>query len=149
LRRGLAAAAPKRARPRGRDGTSLARSCGVSCVTNRVGVETLRDLLEGARTAALAYVDETGAVQALPAAFHWREGRIRLGVPIGAVRGGGRVAIVVDEGWFWWDLRAVLARGALTPSAPPGGAAAADLAWFELAADRVTAWDYSRLHEEP
>jgi hypothetical protein len=46
----------------------------VSRVTNRVGVETLRDLLEGARTAALAYVDETGAVQALPAAFHWREG---------------------------------------------------------------------------
>ena len=128
---------------------SLARSCGVSRVTNRVGVETLRDLLEGARTAALAYVDETGAVQALPAAFHWRDGRIRLGVPIGAVRGGGRVAIVVDEGWFWWDLRAVLAGGALTPSAPPGGAAAADLAWFELAADRVTAWDYSRLHEEP
>ena len=121
----------------------------MSRVTNRVGVETLRDLLEGARTAALVYVDETGAVQALPAAIHWREGRIRLGVPIGAVRGGGRVAIVVDEGWFWWDLRAVLARGALTLSTSPDGAVAADLAWFELAADRVTAWDYSRLHEEP
>jgi hypothetical protein len=121
----------------------------VSRVTNRVGVETLRDLLEGARTAALACVDETGAVQALPAAFHWHEGQIRLGVPLGAVRGGGRVAIVVDEGWFWWDLRAVLARGALTPSTRPAGAAAVDLAWFELAADRLTAWDYGRLHEEP
>jgi hypothetical protein len=121
----------------------------VSRVTNRVGVETLRDLLEGARTAALAYVDEAGAVQALPAAFRWREGRIRLGVPIGAIRAGGRVAIVVDEGWFWWDLRAVLARGAVTPATAPDGAGSADLAWFELAADRVTAWDYGRLHEEP
>ena len=117
-------------------------------VTNRVGIETLRDLLEGARTAALAYVDETGVVQALPAAYRWREGRVHLGVPIGVVRDGVRVAIVVDEGWFWWDLRAVLSRGALIPSTPPGGAAGADLAWFELAADRVTAWDYGRLHEE-
>jgi hypothetical protein len=121
----------------------------VSRVTNRVGVETLRDLLGDARAAALAYVDAAGAIQALPAAFHWREGRMRLGVPIGAVRGGGRVAIVVDQGWFWWDLRAVLARGALTPSTPPDGAASADLAWFELTADRVTAWDYGRLREEP
>ena len=43
-----------------------------------------------ARTAALAYVDETGAVQALPAAFHWREGRIashrgRTGRALGAM----------------------------------------------------------------
>jgi hypothetical protein len=112
-------------------------------------VETLRDLLEGARTAALACVDEAGAVQALPAAFRWHQGRARLGIPIGLVRVGARVAIVVDEGWFWWDLRAFLARGALSPASTPEGAAATGLAWFELAADRETAWDYGRLHEEP
>ena len=74
-------------------------------VTNRVGVETLGDVLEGARTAALAYVDETGAVQALPAAFRFRYGQMHLGLPMGDVHGGGRVAIVVDKGWFWWDLQ--------------------------------------------
>src|SRR6185436_7317886 len=83
------------------------------------------------------------------AAFRWHEGRVRLGIPIGIARVGGRVAIVVDEGWFWWDLRAFLARGALVPSLHPDGAGSTDLAWFELAADRVTAWDYGRLHEEP
>jgi len=121
----------------------------VGRVTNRVGVETLQGLLGGARTAALAYVDEAGAVRALPAAFRWHDGRVRLGIPIGVLRVGARVAIVVDEGWFWWDLRAFLARGALVPSLHPDGAGSTDLAWFELAADRVTAWDYGRLHEEP
>ena len=99
----------------------------MSRVTNRVGVETLRDLLEGARTAALAYVDGTPRrIRPCAASGRPPAGPEPRPISIGAVRGGGRVAIVVDEGWFWWDLRAVLARGALTPPAPPGGAAAAE-----------------------
>jgi hypothetical protein len=55
----------------------------------------------------------------------------------------------VDQGHFWWELRAVLARGALMTSERPDSSGASDLAWFELEADRVTAWDYGSLREEP
>jgi hypothetical protein len=121
----------------------------VSRVTNRVPVDTLCELLEGARACALAYVDPGGAVQALPAPFRWHGGRFLVGLPDGTIGAGTRVALAVDDGWFWWELRAALARGTLTPSERPDASGAPDLAWFELAADRVTAWDYDRLHAEP
>jgi hypothetical protein len=121
----------------------------VSRVTNRIGVEALHELLEGARVGALAHVDASGAIQAFPVAFRWHEGRFRVGLPSEAVRSGTRVALAVDDGWFWWELRAVLARGVLTPSEPPDGSGALNLAWFELAANRVTGWDYGTLREEP
>jgi hypothetical protein len=119
----------------------------VSRVTNRVGVEALRGMLEAARAGVLAHVDASGAVQAVPVALRWREDRFVIGVPPGAVESGSRVAVAVDEGWFWWELRAVLARGELMPSEPPAGAGP-HLAWFELASDRLTAWDYGCLREE-
>lgn len=121
----------------------------MSRVTNRVGVEALRRLLEGARFAVLAHVDGNGVVQAFPVAFRWNEGRFLVGVPSGAFLSGARVALAVDQGWFWWELRAVLARGVLAASERPDGVGASDLAWFELAADRVTGWDYGTLREEP
>ena len=118
-------------------------------VSNRVGVDALRDLLDKARVAVLAHVDASGVVQALPVAFRWHEGRVRVGLPGGALESGVRVALAVDDGWFWWELRAVLARGSLRPSERPDDSGPSDLAWFELAADRVTAWDYGTLREGP
>jgi hypothetical protein len=91
--------------------------------TNRVPADSLRELLEEARTGALAHVDAAGAAQALPVAFRWRDGRYLVGLP----RAG---ALAATEG-------------------PPDAASGADLAWFELVPRAVTAWDYGRLHEEP
>ena len=54
----------------------------MSRVSNRVGVDALRDLLDKARVAVLAHVDESGALQALPVAFLWREGRFRVGTTL-------------------------------------------------------------------
>jgi hypothetical protein len=119
--------------------------------TNRVPADSLRELLEEARTGALAHVDAAGAAQALPVAFRWRDGRYLVGLPrAGALAPGAPVALSVDDGWYWWDLRAVLVRGALAATeGPPDAASGADLAWFELVPRAVTAWDYGRLHEEP
>jgi hypothetical protein len=120
----------------------------VSHVTNRIGVEALHDLLERKRVGVLAHVDASGAIQAFPVAFRWHEGRFWVGSRSRALPSGARVALAVDEGWFWWELRAVLARGVLTPSGRPGGSGASNVAWFELATDRVTGWDYGTLREE-
>ena len=120
----------------------------MSRVSNRVGVDALRDLLDKARVAVLAHVDASGALQALPVAFRWREGRFRIGLSGRTLESGARVAIAVDDGSFWWELRAVLARGALRPSERSDASAEPDLTWFDLEADRVTAWDYSALREE-
>jgi hypothetical protein len=121
----------------------------VSRVTNRVGLEALSRLLTAARRGVLAHVDPGGAVQALPVALRWRDGRFRVGLPPGTVPDGARVALAVDDGWFWWDLEAVLARGVLAAAEGPGAGAPPGLAWFELRADRLTAWDYGALREEP
>jgi hypothetical protein len=118
-------------------------------VTNRVGAESLGDFLGRSTTAVLAHVDASGAVQAVPVAFSWREGRFRIGLPSGELPLGTPVALAVDDGSFWWELRAVLARGALAPAAPPDDVGAARFQWFEVRPDRVTAWDYDRLHEDP
>jgi hypothetical protein len=74
----------------------------VSRVSNRVGVDALRDLLDKARVAVLAHVDASGALQALPVAFLWREGRFRVGLPGRTLESGARVSLVVDDGWFWY-----------------------------------------------
>lgn len=121
----------------------------MSRVSNRVGIEALHGLLEAARGCVLACVDASGAIEALPAAFRWREGRFLVGLLGAAPPSGARVALVVDDGWFFWELRAVLARGVLKPSRPPDGSGASELVWFEVAADRVTTWDYGTLREEP
>jgi hypothetical protein len=121
----------------------------VSRVTNRIDVEAARPLLETARQAVLAHVDLHGHVQAMPVAFRWRDGRFQVGLEGRAIPSGTRVALAVDDGWYWWDLRAVLARGVVTSVVSPADPAAPALAWFELAPDRVTAWDYNTFHEEP
>jgi hypothetical protein len=123
----------------------------VAGVTNRVGAEALRDVLEAARSASLARVDATGSLQLLPVAFRWRGGRAWVGLPRASappdLGAGSAVAVAADAGFFWWELRALLVRGTLAAGpAPEGGGA--HLEWFELVPRTTTAWDYGSLREE-
>jgi hypothetical protein len=123
----------------------------VAGVTNRVEVETLRDLLEGARSASLAWVDATGFLHGLPVAFRWSAGRARVGLSRAAappdLGPGSAVAVTADAGFFWWELRALLVRGTLAAGPVPEGGTA-QLEWFEVVPRTTTAWDYGSLREE-
>jgi hypothetical protein len=121
-------------------------------VTNRVDPATLDALLARPPRATLAYERE-GGVELMPVA-HRRDGaRHHVGFARGGeVAGpapGARASLVVDDGWSWFNLRAITARGTLAAAPEHLARDRADLAWYELGPDRITAWDYGTLHEEP
>jgi hypothetical protein len=121
-------------------------------VTNRVDPATLDVLLARPPRATLAYERE-GGVELVPVA-HRRDGAHHH---VGLAHGnddagpapGARASLVVDDGWSWFLLRAVTLRGTLGPAVEGVVGDRADLAWYELRPDRVTAWDYGTLHEAP
>jgi hypothetical protein len=122
----------------------------MSHVTNRVGVEALRELLEEARFPVLAHVDGSEVVQTFPLASRWNESRFLVGLASGAFperdarspRCGSGLVLV-------WEL----VRCSRTACAGrPSGRMASErrtLPGSRWHADRVAAWDYGALHEEP
>ncbi len=117
-------------------------------VTNRVDWSTLRDLVVAPPRATLAWEREDGLGLA-PVRYRCAGGRHRVALEAGAVpREGARASLVLDDGWPWFALRAVTIRGTLSPCPPPPGAGGSGVRWLELRPERITAWDYGRLHEE-
>jgi hypothetical protein len=119
-------------------------------ISPRVPPGALRALLAALRHATLAYVDPAGALHALPVAFRWSPERVRVGLarsprPSG-LGAGAAVALCADAGFFWWELRALLVRGALAAGASQDDGS--ELEWLELVPRTSTAWDYGELHEE-
>lgn len=118
-------------------------------VTQRVDPADLDDLLERPPRAAIAFAD--GArIEALPVVYRRDGGRHRFGVARDGVPAAGapeRVVLVVDDGRYWFELRAVTLRGRLVAAEPPAQAAS-DLLWLELLPEHSVAWDYGTLHEE-
>jgi hypothetical protein len=56
--------------------------------------------------------------------------------------------LLLDDGRFWFELRAVTHRGRLVASSPPPSTEESPLRWFEFVPDHTVAWDYGMLHEE-
>lgn len=124
-------------------------------VTQRVPVDGLADLDTRPRRAALAFVDGRGPV-GTPALVRHVDGQLLVGVARAEVPSGPpprRAALVVDDGWYWFELRAVVRRGTLDDvDAGPGRDAAGagdEIRWFAFSTTSGIAWDYGRLHEEP
>lgn len=119
-------------------------------MTQRVDVARVDDLLERPARAALAFL-RAGHVEPLPVTYRRRDGRHLVGLPPGAAppeEARGRAVLVLDDGRYWFELRAATLRGRLVPVAAPAGLPVA-LAWLELVPERIVAWDYGLLHEEP
>jgi hypothetical protein len=116
-------------------------------VTNRVDPASLADLVAAPARATLAWV-AAGRLELAPVRHARDRGRHFVATPEGEplALAGARASLVLDDGFAWFALRAVTLRGALAPCAdppaPPG-------AWLEFVPERVTAWDYGRLHEVP
>ena len=115
-------------------------------VTRDIDPIEAQDLLERVPRASLAFADANGPC-ALPIAFVWLAGRyfVGLSTPID-LRGDQEVVLLVDEGLYFFDLRAIYIRGNVKPVEPPLNAPA-DCVWFEVIPIKTVAWDYGTLHE--
>lgn len=120
-------------------------------MTQRVPVGEISDLLAGSARAAMAYAGPDGP-ECVPVVVR-TDGGIHVGMTPDAIAPAGsrqRVVLVIDDGRYWFQLRAALWRGTLAPEEDDGTAPAGDgLVWFRLEPQRSAAWDYGRLREEP
>lgn len=119
-------------------------------ISRDVQPDAAHDLLERVPRATIAFVDG-GQLEATPVAYSSAGGDHWIGLPRGgavALRADTQVTLVIDEGWYWFDLRAIRIRGTAAPAPRPPKGSAPALEWFRLAPARVTAWDYGTLREE-
>jgi hypothetical protein len=114
-------------------------------VTRDVDPAALRDLADRPRWATVTFMEGERA-DILPARADLASGEPRFGVDPrrGADLDGREVVLIVDDGPYWFELRALSIRGVARRAA----GAAGDLAWYALETKRVVAWDYGSLREE-
>lgn len=121
-------------------------------ITQRTAPDPLARKLaaEGAR-AAIA-LDRDGAADPLPA-LHRRHGEVHwVGVAREALPAAAtfeRAVLVVDDGKWWFELRAVTWRGRAERADAPPFETSSDLVWLRFEPRGVIAWDYGQLHEAP
>ena len=122
-------------------------------VTRDIDPQAARDLLERPARACLAFSGPAGPV-VVPVILLWRENRYLLGLTPGSASppaAGQEAVLLVDEGVYYFDLRAIYLRGQLQPIAAPdwvtpdGAVAGRD--WFELLPIKTVAWDYGSMRE--
>jgi hypothetical protein len=120
-------------------------------VTQRVGPERLVAVLAEHARAAIAF-DRDGAVDALPVVLRRRGDELWVGVAREVAppeASFARAVLVVDDGSWWFELRAVTWRGHLEASVEAPPAEGEDLVWLSFVPRGAVAWDYGALHEEP
>ncbi len=117
-------------------------------VTRNIDPNSARDLLERVPRACIAFAYDN-VPQAQPVVLHWREPQYLIGIPQSALHRpnqGQEVVLLVDEGIYYFDLRAIYIRGILqlaqqTSDTTPG------YTWFEIIPSTIVAWDYGTMHE--
>jgi len=109
----------------------------------------LDDLVERPPRAALAFV-HGGCAEAVPVALRREGDRIWIGIDPGVPPGSDSVPVVVlvDDGRYWFDLRAITWRGHLIPGTAPATELPTELRWFEFLAESSVSWDFGALREE-
>ncbi len=118
-------------------------------VTRDIDPRQAQDLLERVPRACLSFASQSGP-RVWPVEVWWQPGRCLVGIPAGAEDrpGPGQEAVLlVDEGIYYFDLRAITIRGQVQPAAAPPGARA-ETAWFELVPSKTVAWDYGSMRDE-
>ncbi len=119
-------------------------------VTRDVDPSHVRDLLERPPRAALAFAAH-GTVELTPVLARCVDGRHLVGVPAAATRAvaeGMEGVLLIDDGFYWFELRGISVRGRLVRVQPPAGSNALATTWYEVVPGRTLAWDYAALREE-
>ena len=117
-------------------------------VTRDIDPVDAQDLLERVPRASLAFAGTDGPY-AQPIVMVWLDGRYLAGIPATAnfrPAVDQEVVLLVDEGIYFFDLRAITVRGHARPAEAPLNAPA-DRVWFEVIPLKTVAWDYGTLHE--
>jgi hypothetical protein len=117
-------------------------------VTRDVDPDSALDLLERVPRACLSFASDPGPI-VQPVELLWRDGRCWVSFPGNAehqVLPGQEVVLLVDEGIYYFDLRAIYIRGqAKVAEVPPDMPAGRK--WFEVIPLKTVAWDYGTLRE--
>jgi hypothetical protein len=111
-----------------------------------VTIDDLADLVSSPPRAALAFSTASGP-ECVPAVVRITD-RLEVGLDHNALDGldvPDRATLVVDDGRYWFELRAIVRRGALR-SVPDDNEE--PIVWFEFETHTSAAWDYGALHEE-
>jgi hypothetical protein len=117
-------------------------------VTRNIDLDSARDLLERVPRACISFACDHGP-QAQPIALVWHDGRYFVGISENAnprPSSGQEVVLLVDEGIYFFDLRALYIRGRAQPAEPPKDAPVGH-AWYEVVPLKTVAWDYGALRE--
>lgn len=112
-------------------------------ITRAATPRDLASFLTSARIASVAWATD-GEIAAAPAAFRHDAGRYLVGLPPGTLAEGQEVAVLIDGGPMYFDLRGVRIRGPLGPAEEKRGDG---LQWFEVRPEREVAWHYGTLRE--
>lgn len=112
-------------------------------ITRAVTPDDLADLLSSSRVAVVAW-NRDGQVAVELAAFRFADGRYCFGVRPEALVEQTEVALLVDDGPLYFDLRGVRVRGRIAASDEERRDG---LEWFEVKPQREVAWHYGTLRE--
>lgn len=128
---------------------SAAKPPRVRRVTRDIHPDKVRDLLERVPRACICFATASGPLaHPIHLKLHgsiyliriWND--IQVQPPINQ-----EVAVLVDEGIHWFDLRAVYVRGRIKPAEETEADTSLAGKWFELVPTKTTAWDYGTLRE--
>jgi len=117
-------------------------------VTRNIDPGCARDLLERVPRACISFACDHRP-QAQPIVLVWHDGRYLAGIPEDAdcqPVSGQEVVLLIDEGIYFFDLRAIYIRGQARPAEAPRGAPDGRR-WFEVVPLKTVAWDYGTLRE--
>ncbi len=117
-------------------------------VTRNIDPGSARDLLERVPRACISFACDHGP-QAQPIVLVWHDGRYLAGIPEDADRrpsSGQEVVLLIDEGVYYYDLRALYIRGRVKQASAPRDAPASRT-WFEVVPLKTIAWDYGMFRE--
>lgn len=117
-------------------------------VTRNIDLDSAQDLLKQVPRVCMAFAGKDGP-QAIPIEFAWQAGCYLAGIP--EIAGhlpnpGDEVVFLIDEGLYFFDLRAIYVRGHVKPVSAPAGAHPGRC-WFEVVPTKTVAWDYGMLRE--
>jgi len=123
-----------------------AEAAGANGVTRDVEPSAVRDLLEDAPRASVAFV-EHDAVELLPVRADFRADTYLFAVlAAGALELQGReVVLLRDGGAYWFELRGISVRGLARHVDPPAPEGSERLTWYAIEPRRVLAWDYDAI----
>ncbi len=115
-------------------------------VTRDIELKAAADLRARVPRACLAYAAGDGLAN-LPVKVIWHDERTLVALPADMElppHNNQEAVLLIDEGIYYFQLRAIYLRGSLQIVESPAGETG-NYSWYELIPSRVAAWDYGKM----